>query len=357
MPRTAISPRPDPILGPDGAARPDWPDLFGALPVGILLIDPEGRVARANATAEQLLNLSERTMKGQALAELLRLPITEAVARGDDLAIYDVGIAVGERTVRLDLTAADVADWPGWRAVALHAAGFRHLSDRPEAGRVAVGAAAMLAHEIKNPLSGIRGAAQLLGSNELTTLIVTEVDRIAALIDRMQLFTDIRPLPLSAVNIYPVLAHARGVVLAGVARDIVIEERFDPSLPAVLINGDAFVQVLLNLLRNAAEALVDTADPIIVITTAYRHGATRRIGQDRQLPALPIEVCVIDNGPGPPPEIAEQLFDPFVSGRRDGTGLGLALVDKLVRDMGGLVRYGREHGRTVFRVLLARAPT
>lgn len=349
MLRTAISPRPEP-------AGPDWADLFGTLPVGVLLLDPQGRVARANASAEQLFNLSERVMTGQALSDLLRFPLVDALGRGEDLAIYDADVAIGGGTARFDLTGSDIVGRPGWRAVTLHPAGPRHLSDRPEAGRAAIGAAAMLAHEIKNPLSGIRGAAQLLGAGELETLIVTEVDRIAALIDRMQLFTDTRPLPLSPENIYPVLAHARALAVAGFARGAVIEERFDPSLPAALINADALVQVLLNLLKNAAEATDKAGDSVISITTAYRHGATRRIGQDRLVLALPIEVCVIDDGPGPPPEIADQLFDPFVSGRGDGTGLGLAVVDKLVRDMGGLVQHAREHGRTVFRVLLARAP-
>lgn len=356
MPRTAIAPRPEFPARSGGPARPDWSELFGALPIGMLLIDAGGHVSRANAPAEQLLNLSERQMIGRPFADLLQAPLVQAVARGEDVAIYDAEIATGGGVLRVDLTASAIAGWPGWRAVALHATGPRHLSDRSETGRVAVGAAAMLAHEIKNPLSGIRGAAQLLGPGELSTLIVTEVDRVAALIDRMQLFTDTRPLPLSADNIYPILAHVRGVAAAGVASGVSIEERYDPSLPCALVNADALIQILLNLLKNAAEAVVNEQEPRIAITTAYRHGATRRIGLDRQLHPLPIEICVVDNGPGPPPEILGQLFEPFVSGRPDGTGLGLALVDKLVRDMGGLVRYAREHGRTVFRLLLARSP-
>ncbi len=352
MPRTATAPRPEPI----DAGSPDWPELIGSLPVAVLLLDPHGRVARANARAEQLLNLSERAATGRPLADLLRSPLADAVARGDDLAAYDAEVATDAGPLRFDIAASLVADRPGWRTVTLHPVGPRHLPDRAETGRVAVGAAAMLAHEIKNPLSGIRGAAQLLGPGELPTLIVTEVDRIAALIDRMQLFTDTRPLPLAAGNIYPVLAHARRVAEAGFARGMRIEERYDPSLPAALLNDDALVQIMLNLLKNAAEALEKSVVPRLTITTAYRHGTTRRIGQDRQLLALPIEICVRDDGPGPPPDIAGQLFDPFVSGRRDGTGLGLALVDKLVRDMGGLVRHAREGGETVFRVLLPRAP-
>lgn len=337
-------------MGPDDA------DLLGGVAVGILLVDPQGLIARANASTEQLLNRSERLMVGLPLGDLLGRAVMDAIAREDDLAIYDAEVATGGGTLRLDITSSRIADWFGWRAVTLHAVGPGHLAERAETGRVAVGAAAMLAHEIKNPLSGIRGAAQLLGAGELSTLIVREVDRVAALIDRMQPFTDAHPPALVPGNVHSVLAHARRLALAGVARDIPVEERYDPSLPLALIDHDGLTQVLLNLLRNASEVLVETAEPLITITTGYRHGTVRRAAGDRPPTALPIEICVIDNGPGPPPDIAGQLFEPFVSGRRDGTGLGLAIVDKLVRDMSGMVRHAREGDRTVFRLLLARAP-
>jgi two-component system nitrogen regulation sensor histidine kinase GlnL len=258
-----------------------------------------------------------------------------------------------------------VADHPGWRIVTLHhAPQSRRVAqgaDRTAGARAAVGAAAMLAHEIKNPLSGIRGAAQLLegggGDSELTQLITTEVDRIAALIDRMQDFTDTRPLKLAPTNVYPLLDHARRVALAGFARDMVIEEHFDPSLPPVLVDPDAFLQVLLNLLKNAAEALGGLGQPRIALATAYRHGMSVSTGPGRPRQPLPIEILVTDNGPGAPADIAEHLFEPFVSGKPEGKGLGLPLVEKLVRDMGGIVQYAREREPevTVFRILLPRA--
>jgi two-component system nitrogen regulation sensor histidine kinase GlnL len=221
----------------------------------------------------------------------------------------------------------------------------------------------MLAHEIKNPLAGIRGAAQLLGSSggdgALTGLITTEVDRIAALIDRMQDFTDTRPLKLEPTNVYPLLDHARRVALAGFARGMVIEERFDPSLPAVMVDADAFLQVMLNLLKNAAEALKGLAQPRIALATAYRHGMSISSSPGRPRQPLPIEILVTDNGPGAPDDISEHLFEPFVSGKPEGQGLGLPLVEKLVRDMGGIVQYERERAgqneNTVFRILLPRA--
>lgn len=349
MPHTASAKRPD-----QHPEQPGWPELFSALPVAVLLIDPEDRVAQANALAEQLLNLSERLMLGRPVADLLRSPRERAAADGPDLAVYDAEVETHGGVLRVDFTESHVANHPGWRAITLHSAMPRLLPSAPGAGRAAIGAAAMLAHEIKNPLSGIRGAAQLLGPGELTGLIVSEVDRIAALIDRMQGFTDTRPLPLGPENIYPLLAHIRQVAAAGFAARITIESRYDPSLPPAWINRGAFTQVLLNLLKNAAEAVVNVFEPRVTITTAYRHGMAR-MRDDGERVALPIEICVVDNGPGAPPDIAGQLFEPFVSGRREGTGLGLALVDKLVRDMGGLVQYAREGDRTVLRLLLPRA--
>jgi two-component system nitrogen regulation sensor histidine kinase GlnL len=176
----------------------------------------------------------------------------------------------------------------------------------------------------------------------------------------MEDFTDTRPLKLEPTNVYPLLEHARKVALAGFARGMVIEERFDPSLPSVMIDADAFQQVLLNLLKNAAEALAGLAQPRITLTTAYRHGMSVSTGAGRPRQPLPIEISVIDNGPGAPEDISEHLFEPFVSGKPGGKGLGLPLVEKLVRDQGGIVQYAREQERdhaqvTVFRILLPRA--
>ena len=335
-------------------------ELFAALPVAVLVIDADDRIAHANALAEQMLNLSERLMTGQPLSTILPPP-TGTHAR-DDVAIYDTEIATARGVrMRVDFIEAAIADHPDWRLITLHATGgsgrLARASDRSAGQRAAVGAAAMLAHEIKNPLSGIRGAAQLLGAGELTGLIVTEVDRITALIDRMEGFGDTRPLPLAPENIYPLLTHARMLASAGFARGIKIEERFDPSLPPAHINRDALLQIVINLLKNARAAVRDERTPTIAITTAYRHGVTRSAGAGQARTALPIEICIVDNGPGAPADIAEHLFDPFVSGRPEGQGLGLALVDKLIRDMGGMVQYAREGepAHTVLRLLLPRA--
>ncbi len=338
--------------------------MLAALPVAVLVIDPDDRIAHANAGAEQMLNLSERLMVGQPLDAILPPPGAGGARDGFGFAAFDTEITTARGVrMRVDFVEAGVPDYPGWRTVTLHtAASSRRLGrsgDQSSGARAAVGAAAMLAHEIKNPLSGIRGAAQLMGAGELTQLITTEVDRIAGLIDRMQEFGDTRPLPLASENIYPLLAHARRVAQAGFARGVRIEERYDPSLPPALINRDALTQIIINLLKNARAAVCAERAALITITTAYRHGITRSSGPDGRRVPLPIEICVIDNGPGAPADIVEHLFDPFVSGNPEGQGLGLPLVDKLMRDMGGIVQYAREGEpvSTVLRLLLPRAAT
>jgi two-component system nitrogen regulation sensor histidine kinase GlnL len=345
-------------------AGPSFAGLFAALPVAVMVIDPEGRIAFANAECEVLLNMSERAMRGQPVDGVLTAPGGPSRRDNQGFSAFDAEIEIvrGGR-VMVDYIEARVPDHAGWRSITLHhGATSRRMGqsvDRASAARAAVGAAAMLAHEIKNPLSGIRGAAQLLaggGNDELTTLITTEVDRIAALIDRMQDFTDTRPLSLHPENIYPLLDHARRVALAGFARHVTIDERFDPSLPPVLTDRDAILQVVLNLIKNATEAMIGQADARITLATAYRHGMAVSPAPGRPRQPLPIEICVIDNGPGAPEDIADHLFDPFVSGKPEGQGLGLALVDKLVRDMGGIVQYAREGSppQSVFRILLPR---
>lgn len=361
--------RPGARVKPPEPARADPPgadELLAALPVAIVATAPDGTIARVNTEAEQLLNMSERALIGHPIEAALTPP-GFAQRDGQALAAFDTEIETRRAgRMRLDYLEVPLADRPGWRTITLHhAATSRRIGvtgDRAGGARAAIGAAAMLAHEIKNPLSGIRGAAQLIArggdaGGELTTLITTEVDRIAALIDRMQDFTDTRPLRLTAENIYPLLGHARRVALAGFAQGIAIEERFDPSLPPALIDRDALLQVVLNLLKNACDAVRGSGGQV-ALTTAYRHGMAVSTAPDAPRVPLPIEMCVMDNGPGAPADIAEHLFDPFVSGKPEGQGLGLALVDKLVRDMGGVVQYAREGEleMTVFRVLLPRAP-
>jgi len=216
----------------------------------------------------------------------------------------------------------------------------------------------MLAHEIKNPLSGISGAAQLLEASVddddrvLTRLIRDEADRIVKLVDRMEVFSDERPIEREPVNIHVVLDHVRRLARSGFARNLSIRDEYDPSLPLVLANRDQLVQVFLNLVKNAAEAVGDTPGGEIVLTTAYKPGFRLSVPGNPSKVTLPLEFCVRDNGAGVPEELIPHLFEPFVTTKANGTGLGLALVAKIIRDHGGVIECESQPNRTTFRVLM-----
>lgn len=339
-------------------------EVIAVSPTAMLVVDPHGVIDHANAAAEILLNISAHHLAGRPLDDVLALPHSYDPAHEGAFAAYDIVMQTrrGLR-FRADFLVTPFPERAGWRLVSLQAGASSHRMghrfERSSGPRAAVKAAAMLAHEIKNPLAGIRGAAQLLSGKDdrMTTLIRDEVDRIAALIDRMEGFTDTRLLDRSPENIHAIADHARAVALSGFGDAIEISDSYDPSLPEVLVHRDSMVQIILNLLKNSAETAEPGSKRHVTITTAFRHGVSLTGDDGQRKMSLPIELCVIDDGPGAPADIADQLFDPFVSTKAKGQGLGLALVDKLMRDMGGIVQYSREGvpERTVFRLLLPRA--
>jgi two-component system nitrogen regulation sensor histidine kinase GlnL len=234
----------------------------------------------------------------------------------------------------------------------------RQLTHRG-AARSVTALAAMLAHEIKNPLSGIRGAAQLLESSAndddrtLTRLICDEADRIVKLVDRMEVFTDERPIERQPVNIHVVLDHVKRLAHSGFARNIKFVEEYDPSLPPVLANRDLLIQLFLNLVKNASEAIGEGAtDGEIQLTTAFRPGVRLARPGAKTRVSLPLEFCVKDNGPGVPEDLLPHLFEPFVTTKPTGSGLGLALVSKIVGDHGGIIECESQPRHTIFRVLM-----
>ncbi|WP_096362088.1 two-component system sensor histidine kinase NtrB [Sphingobium cloacae] len=361
----AMASIPPPCSQQDG---PTLSELMTALPIATLVVRPDNSIADANVRAETLLNMGRAAIVDSDIARTLRMADKGAPFdiwhSNKPIAAYDVKVHIGRMAeMEVDLMIAPVTDHEGWRIVSIHSQSqARRIGRHTASGgaRSAMGAAAILAHEIKNPLSGIRGAAQLIESGNdgrdcaLTQLICNEVDRIAALIDRMQDFTSDRLPECQPGNIYPFLDRATEISQAGYAKSIDIIKRYDPSLPFANMNGDALVQIMLNLLKNAAEALEDVDRPWIRVETAFRHGVSVVVEGGKGSAALPIEILVVDNGAGVPDHILDHLFNPFVTGKRDGQGLGLALVDKLVRDMNGIVQYSRdrEAGESTFRILL-----
>ncbi|MDO5529073.1 MAG: ATP-binding protein [Paracoccus sp. (in: a-proteobacteria)] len=361
---------------------------FDALPLPAIILDGALKIAAVNDAAEQWLHLSRRAALGRALDAApirARLRITpdpaDLIARmrreGRGLltrpgAVFDLADrSGGHRSRRADLHIGPAPDPAGDEAGAIilispsepmGGAGPGHAARA--AARQAIGMAEMLAHEIKNPLAGIQGAAQLLAMGrggedcELLDLIVAESRRIVALLEQVERFGDTTAPDCEPVNLHDVLERARKTAALGAAKGMRIVTDYDPSLPPALADADQIMQVLLNLLTNAAEAITRGAPEGGAGTIRLRSfydGALRLAEGDAPSRHLPLHIEVEDDGPGIPAEIAGQIFEPFVSGRENGTGLGLALISKIMTDHGGWVQVSSRPGRTVFRISLPKA--
>jgi len=357
-----------PLKRPDSAGEQFPSAILDSLSEAVIVVDATGLILYANLAAEQFFGVGRARLVTHPLSEFVPedTPIfsllEQVLTTGGAVAESGVTLAsprIGNRFCALRLS--PVTESSNLVAISLTEQSIARNIDRQmshrSAARSVSALAAMLAHEVKNPLSGIRGAAQLLeqsasdGERELTNLICEETDRIVALVDRMEAFADGRPIERTPINIHQVLNHVRRISQNGFGKNVRFIETYDPSLPDVFGDRDQLIQVFLNLVKNACEVPGD-GEREIELSTAFRHGLRLAVPGQQARVNLPLVVSVRDNGSGVSEEIRPHLFDAFVTNKPTGTGLGLALVAKIINDHGGAIEYDSEPGRTTFRVML-----
>ncbi len=345
--------------------------LWPSLPVPSVIVSDDDKICEINSSAEGFLNMSAKSIRNVPVFDKLAIdaPLEEAFerVRRDDAPMFinNVDVSGGNAApVPCNIQIAPLSGKPGWVLLLMEP---RQIADRlgrslsaKSSARSAIGMAEMLAHEIKNPLAGITGAAQLLSmgispeDQELTDLIVEESRRIVALLEQVEQFGNLRPPAKRPINVHDLIDRARKSAQLSYGASMKFIEEFDPSLPSTFVDGDQLMQVFLNLFKNASEA-ADKNGGVIRIRTFYDLSLRLR-RKDGSGGALPLQVEIIDDGPGLPPEISGDIFEPFVSGRENGTGLGLALVSKIISDHEGWISVDSVPGKTVFRISLPVAP-
>lgn len=344
---------------------------LNALPHPVLIIGGENEILFANFSAESFFQASVQMLKRLKVDELVSfgnplLSLIEQVRR-NWASVNEYGVDIGTPKIGddklVDIFVGPISENSDQLLLLLQQRNMAQMIERQFTHQGAVRSvsamAAVLAHEIKNPLSGIRGAAQLMETSlseddkVFSRLIYTEIDRICTLVDKMEVFGDERPVPLEPVNIHAVLNHVKTVAQTGFAKNIQLIENYDPSLPPVPGDRDKLIQAFLNLVKNAAEAIdEDQTERQIVISTAFRPGVRLTLPGSKTKVSLPLEISIEDNGGGVPEDLLPHLFDPFVTTKTNGTGLGLALVAKIIRDHGGIIECNSHSRRTIFRALM-----
>ena len=349
--------------------------ILNSLSEAILSVDSQQKIIFANAAAEQLLGSSYVILSRKKLTDIVPQDspivslVEQSISKNAVVSEYDINIGnpiIGNTKIDVHVSPLIETDDIEENGAVIQfqqrtiAQKINQQKHHRNAARSVSGMAAMLAHEIKNPLSGIKWSAQILSQDiskddvALTDLIIDEVDRICKLVDRMEVFTDHRQIEREEINIHSVLEHVKKLAENGFGKHVKFVELYDPSLPNTLGDHGSLIQVFLNLLKNAAEAVTEN-DGQITITTAYRLGMRVASANGEEFLNLPLEITIIDNGGGIDDTIKEDIFDPFVTTKSGGSGLGLALVAKIISDHGGVIECESDEGKTIFRVLLPSA--
>lgn len=339
----------------------DYEIYWNAIPMPVFVVNLIGNIVSCNHSAETFMEISSSRLIASNICDFVEEDekVAKLIASQNPVILYDVSLLWRNRILPicnvhmspLSKNEVMVTLYPRSQSEKID----RSLSHK-SAARSVTGMAEMLVHEIRNPLAGIKGAAELLEMSckeedkELPGLIYDEVERIGNLVNRVEQFGDLRSLQLTNINIHDVLDRAKRTAQAGFASHVNFTEDYDPSLPDVAGDQDMLLQVFQNLLKNAAEA-VPANSGRVTIKTAYNAGVKLQTA-DGKVENLPIEITIIDNGKGIPENIIQDIFDPFVSSKKAGTGLGLALVSKLIVDLSGMIECESEPGRTQFKILL-----
>ncbi len=355
---------------------PDDIAIFSSLSQPCLVCERGNKIIRANYAAESFFSMSANMLTKQKLDDIIAfgspiLSIVDNICQNlapiseyrMNLELISKDKILEENTKIVDIFASPIIEQKDLVLILFLERSTAEKIDRQLLSRNAVrsasGLAAMLAHEIKNPLAGIRGAAQLLEQSiksdndiALARLIREETDRIVALLEKVDIFSDERVLDVEPVNIHIVLERVKLLSQSSQGGNIEFIEQYDPSLPPILGNKDQLIQVFLNLVKNSMEALKGVKNPQIKISTAFKPGIHISLAGVKKRMSLPFEIIVEDNGHGVPKEIMEHLFDPFVTTKPNGKGLGLALVAKIIADHGGVIDVESKRGNTKFRILL-----
>ncbi|GAB5489463.1 MAG: ATP-binding protein [Parasphingorhabdus sp.] len=349
---------------------PQAHQILAGLPDAVLTVDGNNQIGEINPAAENLFRTSARNLERQTLQSVLRFDserLNEVLHDPHaNLVAHNVSAHLRGHAIPIDFSIGTLPTVPQWRIVSIRAKleNMGSNTDGQSSGnQLGVGAPDVLGHEIKNPLAAIRGAAQLLArksdenGKKHTGMIISEVDRIARLIERMQSLSTNQPAKVRAINIHSLIDQVRKSIESGARYPVSITDNFDPSLPDVLADPDAMIQILTNLFSNAMTAVGAQENPKVDIITRFSFGGMISTKDENRPVKLPIEVIVQDNGPGVPKSMKNDIFAPFITTKPEGQGLGLALVKKLVEDMNGRVKYDRkaDAGLTRFTLFLPMA--